>query len=101
MQARSGGRAYARRYAIWGREMQTFVGLAALNEPQRHAGGPRAAARLTWNENLLAADDRGHIGWWHPGLLPLRPKRWDERLPLPGTGEAEWRGCCRRHRARR
>ena len=52
----------------------------------------RAAAKLTWNENLLVADDGGHIGWWHPGLLPLRPKRWDERLPMPGTGEAEWRG---------
>ena len=38
------------------------------------------------------ADDGGHIGWWHPGRLQLRPKRWDERLPLPGTGQAEWRG---------
>ncbi len=40
----------------------------------------------------MAADSAGHIGYWHPGLLPLRPKGWDERLPYPGTGEAEWRG---------
>ncbi len=32
------------------------------------------------------------IGFWHPGLHPLRPKGYDERLPYPGTGEAEWRG---------
>ena len=60
--------------------------------PSSVAQADAAAAKLTWNENLLVADDGGHIGWWHPGLLPLRPKRWDERLPLPGTGEAEWRG---------
>jgi len=51
-----------------------------------------AASELTWNENLMAADDRGHIGYWHPGLLPIRPKRWDERLPYPGDGRAEWSG---------
>jgi acyl-homoserine lactone acylase PvdQ len=40
----------------------------------------------------MAADDRGNIGYWHPGLLPVRSKRWDERLPYPGDGRAEWRG---------
>jgi penicillin amidase len=92
VQATKGNRAYARRYAIWGREMRTFIGLAALNDAASVREVDAAAAQLTWNENLLAADDGGHIGWWHPGLLPLRPKRWDERLPLPGTGQAEWRG---------
>ena len=92
VQATGGGRAYARRYAIWGREMETFIGLSALNDASTVQQAGSAAAKLTWNENLLVADDGGHIGWWHPGLLPLRPKRWDERLPFPGTGEAEWRG---------
>ena len=40
----------------------------------------------------MAADDQGNIGYWHPGLLQLKPRGWDERLPYPGTGEAEWRG---------
>jgi acyl-homoserine lactone acylase PvdQ len=40
----------------------------------------------------MAADDRGHIGYWHPGLLPIRPTGWDERLPYPGDGRAEWSG---------
>jgi hypothetical protein len=40
----------------------------------------------------MAADDRGNIGYWHPGLLPIRPKTWDERLPYPGDGRAEWTG---------
>ena len=94
VQARQGSRtAYARRYAIWNREIDTMRGLAALNTAASVADAGRAARLLSWNENLLVADDGGHIGWWHPGRLPLRPKRWDERLPLPGTGQAEWRGC--------
>ena len=32
VQARAGGVAYARRYAIWGREIETLTGLAALND---------------------------------------------------------------------
>jgi hypothetical protein len=40
----------------------------------------------------MAADSQGNIGYWHPGLVQLRPKAWDQRLPLPGTGEAEWPG---------
>jgi penicillin G amidase len=47
---------------------------------------------MTWNENIMAADDQGHIGYWHPGYIQLKPLGWDERLPYPGTGEAEWRG---------
>ena len=43
----------------------------------------------------MVADDQGNIAWYHPGRLPIRPKRWDERLPLPGTGDAEWRGFLR------
>jgi penicillin amidase len=88
----SGGRAYARRYAIWKRELGTLRGLADLNRAGSVAAAGKAIAEVTWNENTLVADDAGHIGWWHPGRLPLRPKKWDERLPYPGTGEAEWRG---------
>jgi penicillin G amidase len=92
VQERAAGVAYARRYATWMRELQTITGLAALDEAADIGDVNRAAAQLTWNENLTAVDDRGNIGYWHPGLLPIRPAGWDERLPYPGTGRAEWRG---------
>jgi penicillin amidase len=95
VQARARGTAWARRYAIWNREMDTLVGLAALNEADTVQEAGRAIARVSWNENTMVADDQGNIGWWHPGLLPARHRRWDERLPLPGTGGAEWRGFLR------
>jgi penicillin amidase len=90
--ARAGNVAYARRYAIWGRELHTLVGFEALQRARSVQDVGRAMADMTWNENCTAADDQGHIGYWHPGLLPLKPLGWDERLPYPGTGEAEWRG---------
>jgi acyl-homoserine lactone acylase PvdQ len=93
VQARAGSTtAFARRYAIWGRELESLNGLAALNAAGSVKAASKAIAKVTWNENTMVADDGGHIGWFHPGLLPLRPRVWDERLPYPGTGEAEWRG---------
>lgn len=86
------GVAYARRYAIWKREVGTIVGLDMVNRAQSIEDVDTAADELTWNENLMAADDRGDIGYWSPGLMPVRSKRWDERLPFPGTGGAEWKG---------
>ncbi|MGI9019245.1 MAG: penicillin acylase family protein [Solirubrobacterales bacterium] len=84
--------ALARRYAIWDRELETIVGIDMLNKARSIADVDEAMSEVTWNENVIAADDRGHIGYWHPGLHPLRAKRWDERLPFPGNGRAEWRG---------
>jgi penicillin amidase len=101
VQARADGVAFARRYAIWGRELETIVGLSALNDARSVREIDRAMRQVTWNENVMAIDDRGNIGYWHPGLHPLRPRGFDERLPYPGTGEAEWRGLLPRARTPR
>ena len=98
VQARAGGWAFARRYAIWGRELETAEALAGLGAARDLHGAERALRKATWTENILAADDRGHIGFWHPGLYQRRDPRWDERLPLPGDGRAEWRGLLPRSR---
>lgn len=92
VQSRDGNVAYARRYAIWGREIETLVGIDALNHARTIKDVDAAAKQVTWNENIMAADSAGNIGFWHPGLLQIRPSKWDQRLPLPGTGEAEWPG---------
>jgi acyl-homoserine lactone acylase PvdQ len=92
VQVRAGRTAYARRYAIWGREIETLVGIDMLNRARTVGEVDAAMRQVTWNENVMAVDSNGDIGYWHPGLHQLRPKRFDERLPYPGTGEAEWRG---------
>ena len=83
VQATSRGTAWARRYATWQHEMDTLVGLAELNEADTVQQAGRALNKVSWNENTMLADDQGNIAWYHPGRLPIRPKRWDERLPLP------------------
>jgi acyl-homoserine lactone acylase PvdQ len=92
VQERAGNIAYARRYATWGKEVTTLQGLADVDAARSVADVDRAMAEVSWNENMMAADDGGHIGYWHPGLLPIRPAGWDERLPYPGDGTAEWSG---------
>lgn len=94
----AGGTAYARRYAIWMRELETLEGLTLLNGAKTIQDVDAAMQQVTWNENVMAADSQGNIGFWHPGLHPLRPVDFDERLPYPGTGEAEWRGLLDRRR---
>jgi len=96
VQQREGGVAYARRYAIWNREIETLDGLAGVNAAKNVREVESAVRRLTWNENLMAADSQGNIGYWHPGLVQLKPRLYDERLPYPGTGEAEWPGLVER-----
>ena len=98
VQVTGDGVALARRYAVWGRELETIVGLTKLNDATSVGQVDRAMRQVTWNENVIAADDHGEIGYWHPGLHPLRPLRWDERLPYPGDGRAEWRGLLPRGR---
>lgn len=92
VQERVGNIAYSRRYATWKREIGTLYGLAEVDTASSIAQVNRDTRFLTWNENLMAADDHGNIGYWHPGLLPIRPKGWDERLPYPGGGNAQWSG---------
>ena len=92
VQVRAGKTAYARRYAIWGREFESLVGLDLLNRAQTISDVDHAMNNVSWNENVMAIDSQGNIGYWHPGLHQLRPRGYDERLPYPGTGEAEWRG---------
>jgi len=101
VQVRDGDIAYARRYAIWLRDVETIEGIAALNDAQSVADVDKAMNRVTWNENVIAADSSGNIGYWHPGLFQQRPKGWDDRLPYPGTGEAEWPGLLDRTRTPR
>jgi penicillin amidase len=92
VQATARGYAFARRYAIWGRELETLQALAELGQATSLNDVDKVLRKTTWTENILAADDQGHIGFWHPGLYPLRNVSWDERLPLPGDGSAEWNG---------
>ena len=44
--------------------MDTLVGLAELNEADASSEAGRALNKVSWNENTMAADDQGNIGWY-------------------------------------
>ena len=51
-------------------------------------------AGRTWkyvSMNLVAADDKGHIGWHATGAVPTRAG-YSGRLPADGTAGADWNG---------
>jgi acyl-homoserine lactone acylase PvdQ len=50
-----------------------------------------AAATSPFTFNVAYADDK-NIAAYSAGLLPLRDKRVDPRLPTKGTGQYEWKG---------
>ena len=50
------------------------------------------AALIMTSLHTTYADTSGNIGYWHTGLNPERAEGYDPRLPLPGTGDAEWTG---------
>lgn len=84
--------AMSQAYAMWGREVQTLSGILRWNRATTLDEFAAGVAMVTWNENALAADADGNIGYWHPGLYPVRSPGVDLRLPTPGTGGYEWQG---------
>jgi penicillin amidase len=42
-------------------------------------------------ENMIWADQEGHIGWQAVGIAPIR-RNWSGLVPVPGDGSYEWDG---------
>lgn len=73
-------------YADWMKDVNTIEGILDWDSA-RNLDDIAAGVRLvTWNENIIAADSAGNIGYWHPGLYLRRANGVDQRFPLPGTG---------------
>jgi penicillin amidase len=49
-------------------------------------------SKISYNFNVLYADARGNIAYWHIGFIPIRADGDDPLLPHDGTGGAEWQG---------
>jgi penicillin amidase len=86
------GHAYCRVRTFWNAELQTGLAIVAANKATDLAGFSAAVHRNVAGFNFVYADDRGHIGYWHTGRVPVWPRHADPRLPLPGDGRYDWRG---------
>ena len=82
---------FAYRRAQTGVFLRSLYGVAAWNQSKNMADFMAGTDAFTATYNLLYADSAGHIAYRFTGLQPARPGT-DRRLPMPGTGEAEWQG---------
>lgn len=73
-------------YADWGKDIQTLDGILDWDSATSLADIETGVKLVTWNENIMAADSAGNIGYWHPGLYFRRANGVDQRFPVPGTG---------------
>lgn len=79
-------------YAMRGREIDNIEAIREFSRAKTFAEMQTQASRLTWNENLMVASKDGHIGFFHPGLYPVRHAETDQRFPIPGEGERDFAG---------
>ena len=89
---RGPGVAFAMKTAVRGFELQ---GVAAFHDMMRARSYDQfedALSRAVYNFNVLYADARGNIAYWHVGRIPVPAANDNIWLPHDGTGSAEWQG---------
>lgn len=84
--------AYSKSRAWDGKELASLMAWVkqgqAQNWPQWLTQAKNQALTINW----YYADKTGNIGYVHTGHYPERQKGHDPRLPVPGTGEWDWKG---------
>ena len=86
------GVAFSQKRAHWMREDAAIDPFLQFDRAHSVAAFEAAARLIVTSHNFLYADRNGNIAYWQAGQVPIRPAGYDPRLPLPGTGEAEWPG---------
>jgi penicillin amidase len=86
------GLSYCKVRAFWNAELRSGEALVAVNKATNLDQFDRAVRQNVAGFNFMYADDRGHIGYWHTGRMPVLASGQDPRLPVPGDGSYDWRG---------
>ncbi|VVE61859.1 penicillin acylase [Pandoraea captiosa] len=84
--------AYAKARAWDGLEVQSLLAWTHQAQAQDWKSWTAQAARHALTINWYYADVSGNIGYVHTGAYPARQPGHDPRLPVPGTGEWDWKG---------
>lgn len=86
------GVVFSQKRVVWKREIESARQWLAINRARNLDEFEGAVRRLEVSHNFLYADKLGNIAYFFSGKIPIRPAGFDPRLPLPGTGNAEWTG---------
>src|SRR5262249_25534572 len=86
------GVAFARRFYLFGRELDAAVALVSLGFSKTLGPSERTTDKTPASLTCMYAAPAGHTAFFPRGIRPRRPPTIDPRLPLPGTGDAEPHG---------
>jgi penicillin amidase len=76
----------------WKSEVVSILAFLAADRARNVQDFEAAIRRMNISLNFVYADKVGNIAYFGPADTPVRPAGFDPRLPLPGTGNAEWTG---------
>lgn len=90
--ATGSGVVFSQKRVVWKHEIESARQWLAIDRARNLDEFEAAVRRLEVSHNFLYADKVGNIAYFFSGRIPVRPTGFDPRLPLPGTGNAEWTG---------
>jgi len=83
---------YTKKLAHWKKEVLSDDGWWKMMMASNASEFGQGVSMIMTSLHTTYADIDKNIGYWHTGLNPERVEGYDPRLPLPGTGQAEWTG---------
>jgi len=86
------GVVFSQKRVVWKHEIESAKEFLVIDRARNLQEFEAAVRRLEVSHNFLYADKAGNIAYFLSGKIPIRPAGFDPRLPLPGTGNAEWTG---------
>jgi len=84
--------AYAKARAWDGKEVASLLAWTHQMQARDWTEWKQQAAQQALTINWYYADMQGNIGYVHSGAYPQRQPQHDPRLPVPGTGQWDWKG---------
>lgn len=84
--------AYSKARAWDGKEISSLMAWVKQGQAKNWQQWQIQAQEQALTINWYYADKGGNIGYIHTGHYPARQKNHDPRLPVPGTGEWDWKG---------
>ncbi len=84
--------AFSKRRSWEGNEVMNLIAWVELGKAKNFSEFKQHLAKMHANINFYYMDKKGNIGYVHGGKYPIRHAEHDNRLPVPGNGEYDWKG---------
>ena len=84
--------AYTLKNSTQGLELTSWEAWATLSRARSVRDFGQTLSAIAYTFNVLYADARGNIAYWHIGKIPIRAEGDNPWLPHDGTGGSEWQG---------